>query len=181
MEYVTRGVCGQEGCRERRYYLDNGLWFCRRGHLQEVWPVLAPIPAWRRVTNRGHLERFVHEKLKSRAGSTSRRRSGRFRNSGSETQGEEGEGGEVTTEYVNLPRDCWLQRLIPVVIAYRGRQAATLFLQAYQLILWKQCYALVHEHGFPEQFEVSLRHGSALSIGKASGREKLTDSTGRCS
>ncbi|GLI77478.1 hypothetical protein PoHVEF18_005768 [Penicillium ochrochloron] len=35
MEYVTRGVCGQEGCRERRYYLDNGLWFCRRGHLQE--------------------------------------------------------------------------------------------------------------------------------------------------
>jgi len=36
MEYVTRGVCGQEACRERRYYLDNGLWFCRRGHLQEV-------------------------------------------------------------------------------------------------------------------------------------------------
>lgn len=36
MEYVTRGVCGQEGCRQRRYYLDNGLWFCRRGHLQEV-------------------------------------------------------------------------------------------------------------------------------------------------
>lgn len=36
MDYVTRGVCGQEGCRERRYYLDNGLWFCRRGHLQEV-------------------------------------------------------------------------------------------------------------------------------------------------
>ncbi|KAJ5246058.1 hypothetical protein N7468_001041 [Penicillium chermesinum] len=35
MEYVTRGVCGQEGCRERKYYLDNGLWFCRRGHLQE--------------------------------------------------------------------------------------------------------------------------------------------------
>ena len=36
MDYVTRGVCGQEGCRERKYYLDNGLWFCRRGHLQEV-------------------------------------------------------------------------------------------------------------------------------------------------
>lgn len=37
MDYVTRGVCGQEGCRETRYYLDNGLWYCRRGHLQEVW------------------------------------------------------------------------------------------------------------------------------------------------
>jgi RNA polymerase I-specific transcription initiation factor RRN7 len=44
-----------------------------------------------------------------------------------------------------------------VKIAYRGRQAATLFLQAYQLILWKQCHALVHDHGFPEQFEVSPR------------------------
>ena len=36
MEYTTRGVCGQEGCRETRYFLDNGLWFCRRGHQQEV-------------------------------------------------------------------------------------------------------------------------------------------------
>lgn len=41
-------------------------------------------------------------------------------------------------------------------IAYRGRKAHTLFLQAYQLILWKQCHALIHDHGFPEQFEVSL-------------------------
>lgn len=36
MEYVKRGPCGQEGCREIRYYLDNGIWFCRRGHQQEV-------------------------------------------------------------------------------------------------------------------------------------------------
>lgn len=36
MDYVTRGACGQEGCRETRYYLDNGLWFCLRGHQQEV-------------------------------------------------------------------------------------------------------------------------------------------------
>ncbi|KAL4929450.1 TFIIB-type zinc finger domain-containing protein [Aspergillus undulatus] len=34
MEYVTREACGQEGCRETRYYLDEGLWFCRRGHQQ---------------------------------------------------------------------------------------------------------------------------------------------------
>lgn len=58
MEYVTRGVCGQEGCRERRYYLDNGLWFCRRGHLQEVcivlpgFAALAHFPASRRVIER---------------------------------------------------------------------------------------------------------------------------------
>lgn len=36
MEYTIRGRCGQEGCRERRYYLDEGLWFCRQGHQQEV-------------------------------------------------------------------------------------------------------------------------------------------------
>ncbi|BAE58051.1 unnamed protein product [Aspergillus oryzae RIB40] len=40
MEYTTRGVCGQEGCRETRYYLDNGLWFCRRGHQQEVYQLI---------------------------------------------------------------------------------------------------------------------------------------------
>ncbi|KAL3461459.1 hypothetical protein BJX64DRAFT_260613 [Aspergillus heterothallicus] len=34
MEYITREPCGQEGCRETRFYLDNGLWFCRRGHQQ---------------------------------------------------------------------------------------------------------------------------------------------------
>ncbi|EIT81806.1 hypothetical protein Ao3042_01656 [Aspergillus oryzae 3.042] len=40
MEYTIRGVCGQEGCRETRYYLDNGLWFCRRGHQQEVYQLI---------------------------------------------------------------------------------------------------------------------------------------------
>ncbi|KAL5339356.1 hypothetical protein BJX70DRAFT_364109 [Aspergillus crustosus] len=34
MEYITREPCGQEGCRETRFFLDNGLWFCRRGHQQ---------------------------------------------------------------------------------------------------------------------------------------------------
>ncbi|KAL4810783.1 hypothetical protein BDV18DRAFT_2260 [Aspergillus unguis] len=34
MEYITREPCGQEGCRETRFILDNGLWFCRRGHQQ---------------------------------------------------------------------------------------------------------------------------------------------------
>lgn len=39
--------------------------------------------------------------------------------------------------------------------AYRGRQAYTLFLQVYQLILWKQCHALVQGRGFPAELEVS--------------------------
>ncbi|KAI9043311.1 uncharacterized protein KD926_003841 [Aspergillus affinis] len=40
---------------------------------------------------------------------------------------------------------------------YRGRRAYTLFLQVYQFILWKQCYALVQVRGFPEQFESIVR------------------------
>lgn len=46
--------------------------------------------------------------------------------------------------------------LLTLLKAYRGRWAYTLYLQTYQLILWKQCHALVTDHGFPEQFEVSL-------------------------
>ncbi|KGQ02123.1 ubiquitin-60S ribosomal protein L40 [Paracoccidioides lutzii Pb01] len=46
-EYVTRGVCGQDGCLEMRYILENGLWFCRGGHQQEplvkdLWSLRLP-------------------------------------------------------------------------------------------------------------------------------------------
>jgi hypothetical protein len=47
--------------------------------------------------------------------------------------------------------------LTRVITAFRGRKAHTLFLQVCQLILWKQCHALVHDHGFPEQFEAGLK------------------------
>jgi hypothetical protein len=56
----------------------------------------------------------------------------------------------------------WPDPISNAKIAYRGRQAATLFLQAYQLILWKQCDVLVNNHGFPEQFEVSRRSGPSI-------------------
>ncbi|KAF3394686.1 RNA polymerase I-specific transcription initiation factor rrn7 [Penicillium rolfsii] len=113
MEYVTRGVCGQEGCRERRYYLDNGLWFCRRGHLQE----------------------------------------GRQIEEDPDDFGTQGKKHRVKKEKEERSRK-----------TYRGRKAHTLFLQAYQLILWKQCHALIHDHGFPEQFEGVLRDLWALRL-----------------
>ncbi|KAJ5586896.1 uncharacterized protein N7459_002661 [Penicillium hispanicum] len=113
MDYVTRGVCGQEGCRERRYYLDNGLWFCRRGHLQE----------------------------------------GRQVEEDPEDFGTQGKTHRVRKEKEEKSRK-----------TYRGQQAQTLFLQAYQLILWKQCHALVHNHGFPEQFEGVARDLWAMRL-----------------
>ncbi|OAX83010.1 hypothetical protein ACJ72_02641 [Emergomyces africanus] len=36
---------------------------------------------------------------------------------------------------------------------YHGTQAYQLFLEAYQLILWKQCHALVHSKGMPGELE----------------------------
>ncbi|KAI9880099.1 MAG: Pol I core factor CF [Pleopsidium flavum] len=36
---------------------------------------------------------------------------------------------------------------------YRGPKAFELYLQAYQLILWKQCFWLVHTKGFPAELE----------------------------
>ncbi|KAJ5444258.1 uncharacterized protein N7458_008130 [Penicillium daleae] len=113
MEYVTRGVCGQEGCRERRYYLDNGLWFCRRGHLQE----------------------------------------GRQIEEDPDDFGTQGKKHRVKKDKEERSQK-----------TYRGRKAHTVFLQAYQLILWKQCHALIHDHGFPEQFEAVLRDLWALRL-----------------
>ncbi|KAJ5758043.1 uncharacterized protein N7511_006737 [Penicillium nucicola] len=113
MEYVTRGVCGQEGCRDRRYYLDNGLWYCRRGHLQ------AGVQVADDADDFGNLGRLNRVKKEAK---------------------------EKTSRTL------------------RGRAAYTLFLQCYQLILWKQSHALVHELGFPEELEVVVRDLWALRL-----------------
>lgn len=43
-----------------------------------------------------------------------------------------------------------------VFVVYNGSQAYQLFLEAYQLILWKQCHAMIHRKGFPDTFEVNI-------------------------
>ncbi|THC99409.1 hypothetical protein EYZ11_001133 [Aspergillus tanneri] len=113
MDYTIRGPCGQEGCRERRYYLDQGLWFCRRGHQQEGRQV---------------------EVEEDQFG----------------TQGRTHRVKKVVAEKGNK--------------TYHGRQAYSLFLQVYQLILWKQCHALVQGRGFPALFENLVRDLWALRL-----------------
>ncbi|KAK4862581.1 hypothetical protein LT330_002714 [Penicillium expansum] len=124
MDYVTRGVCGQEGCRETRYYLDNGLWYCRRGHLQEGVQVAEDADDFGNLGKTHRLRKEIREKTSK---------------------------------------------------TLRGRPAYTLFLQIYQLILWKQCHALVNEHGFPEELEVVVRDLWALRLQDFEMR--LTDAT----
>lgn len=113
MEYITRGVCGQEGCRERRYYLDNGIWWCRRGHQQE----------------------------------------GRQIEEDPDDFGSQGKLNRVKKAAIEKGKK-----------TYHGRPAVTLFLQTYQLILWKQCHALVQTQGFPENFEHVVRDLWALRL-----------------
>ena len=36
MEYIRGEVCGVENCRATQYYLEDGLWFCKNGHIREV-------------------------------------------------------------------------------------------------------------------------------------------------
>ncbi|KAJ5788546.1 hypothetical protein N7457_003536 [Penicillium paradoxum] len=113
MDYVTRGVCGQEGCRETRYYLDNGLWYCRRGHLQAGVQVAEDADDFGNLGKTHRLKKVIKEKTSK---------------------------------------------------TLRGRPAYTLFLQIYQLILWKQCHALVHKLGFPEELEIVVRDLWALRL-----------------
>ncbi|KAL4997359.1 hypothetical protein BDV10DRAFT_169956 [Aspergillus recurvatus] len=113
MEYITREPCGQEGCRETRFFLDNGLWFCRRGHQQAGRQVEEDPDDFGTQGNISRVKKPVAEKLQKK---------------------------------------------------YRGRQAYRLFLHIYQLILWKQCHALVNKRGFPPQLENLVRDLWALRL-----------------
>ncbi|KAL2848061.1 hypothetical protein BJY01DRAFT_212164 [Aspergillus pseudoustus] len=113
MEYITREACGQDGCRETRFYLDNGLWFCRRGHQQ--------------------LGRQVEE-----------------------DPDDFGTRGKISR--IKKPTIEKTQK------KYRGRQAYRLYLHIYQLILWKQCLALVNDRSFPPQLENVVRDLWALRL-----------------
>ncbi|KAL4881218.1 hypothetical protein BJY04DRAFT_227883 [Aspergillus karnatakaensis] len=113
MEYITREPCGQEGCRETRFFLDNGLWFCRRGHQQAGTQVV---------------------------------------------EDPEDFGTQGKTSRVKKPVAAKVQK------KYRGRQAYRLYLDTYQLILWKQCHALVNERGFPPHLEHVVRDLWALRL-----------------
>ncbi|EZF23793.1 hypothetical protein H112_03573 [Trichophyton rubrum D6] len=102
MAESMRGICGQEGCRETRYYIENGLWFCRQGHQQQGQEVV------------------VDDENFGGHGRTARRK-------------------KVQAERRSK--------------TYHGSDAFQLFLEAYQLLLWKQCHALVHGKGLPSELE----------------------------
>ena len=46
---------------------------------------------------------------------------------------------------------------VKVLRVYRGHKAYKLFLQAYQLIIWKQCHALIHRKNLPPDLWTLVR------------------------
>ena len=50
-----------------------------------------------------------------------------------------------------------------------GREARELYLQCYQLILWKQCFFLVSVKGFPKELETVVRDLWGLRLGVVHG------------
>ncbi|KAH8700456.1 putative RNA polymerase I-specific transcription initiation factor Rrn7 [Talaromyces proteolyticus] len=113
MEYVKRGPCGQDGCRETRYYLEDGVWFCRRGHQQEGRQVEADPDDFGKRGTIHRVKKISEERIQK---------------------------------------------------TFTGRRGYRLFVQAYQLILWTQCHALIHEKGFPTDLERVVRDLWALRL-----------------
>ncbi|KAH8659085.1 hypothetical protein BGZ60DRAFT_414514 [Tricladium varicosporioides] len=115
--------CTEEGCRARKYYIEDGKKFCQRGHEQI-----------------GFTQTQQDEDDWSNQGRKTRKK----------------------REHIERA-----QRIL------RGRDAVSLYLECYQLILWKQCHWLVHTKRFPPELEVvvrdlwSLRGSDLLKYGES--------------
>ena len=63
-------------------------------------------------------------------------------------------------------------------IVYHGTSAVTLYLQAYQLILWKQCYTLIHTIGLPADLEQVVKDLWALRLQLVRSKVDVEESDG---
>ncbi|PBP26167.1 RNA polymerase I specific transcription initiation factor Rrn7 [Diplocarpon rosae] len=99
--------CSEEGCRARKFYIEDGKKFCQRGHEQE-----------------GFTQTQQDEDDWNAQGKKSRKR-----------------------------RD--EKERVETVLS--GNAAKELYLQCYQLILWKQCHWLVATLGLPDELRVTVR------------------------
>ena len=61
---------------------------------------------------------------------------------------------------------------------HRGAPASALYLQCYQLILWKQCYALIETIGWPSEFESVVKDLWALRLQLVKAKVDAEESDG---
>ena len=67
----------------------------------------------------------------------------------------------------------FLIQILARTTVHRGSQALELYLQCYQLVLWKQCHALIHTIGFPTELEGVVKDLWALRLQLL--KEKISD------
>ncbi|CZR62368.1 related to polymerase I core factor (CF) subunit [Phialocephala subalpina] len=120
--------CTEEGCRARKFYIEDGKKFCQRGHEQF-----------------GFTQTQQDEDDWNAQGKKSRRKR------------EEKERVETVLS---------------------GSEARELYLQCYQLILWKQCHWLVNVKGFPKELETVVRDLWGLRVSVVQKREDSSTSEG---
>ena len=99
--------CTEEGCRSRKWYIEDGKKFCQRGHEQTGF---------------------------------------------TQTQRDEDDFGNEGKRTRKKRED---KERAPAILS--GREAQELYLECYQLILWKQCSWLVKIKGFPKELETVVR------------------------
>jgi RNA polymerase I-specific transcription initiation factor RRN7 len=106
--------CTDEGCRSKKWYIEDGKKFCQRGHEQtDFTQTQQDEDDWNATGKTTRKKREEKEKVQT---------------------------------------------------VFSGKEANDLYLQCYQLILWKQCYWLVKEKGFPEELETIVRDLWGLRI-----------------
>ncbi|KAH8804812.1 RNA polymerase I-specific transcription initiation factor-like protein rrn7 [Xylogone sp. PMI_703] len=100
-------TCTEEGCRAHRFYIEDGMKFCQRGHAQANFT----------LTQQDE-DDFGTQGKKSRKKREEKERTQRV---------------------------------------FTGEEAIDLYLQCFQLILWKQCHWLVTVKGFPKELKTVVR------------------------
>ena len=114
--------CTEEGCRARKWYIEDGKKFCQRGHEQ--------------------------------AGFTQTQRDeDDWNNEGKKSRRKTAEKEKVQT-------------------VLSGREGRELYLECYQLLLWKQCHWLVSVKGFPSELETVVRDLWGLRV-RSLGEERV--------
>lgn len=95
------------------------------------------------------------------------------------------------TSHHLLPREKEIEKRydIPITIpslicfpppqkVHHGRASTELYLHCYQLVLWKQCYALIHTIGLPSELESVIKDLWALRLQLLKGRLSDPDKDG---
>ena len=133
--------CIEEGCRARKFYIEDGRKFCQRGHEQTVLYNQSHSfsPFYLATSHWSDLQGFTQTQQDEDDWKSQGKKSRAKRE-------------EPTTTTSNKP-------------TLSGSDARELYLQCFQLILWKQCHWLIEVKNLPPELETVVRDLWGLRLG----------------